>query len=307
MGDYDWIGPLISGVAKGAVDVGTGLAANNQIQGSYSEMLRRLMERMGEYDSLGDAGYQPLVAQQLGPSALENIQEDPAGRQSQLEAMAALQELAQNGGLSLADLQALNQIEGRLNQQDTARRKGLANEFAARGQLGAGAQLAMAMRGQQDAAQNANQRAESVAAQAQQRALNAILQRGQLGRQMSGDKYGRDRDAALARDAIEARNAASRMDTARGNNAIAGQRFSDNLARLQGKTGLTNSLNQTTFGSGVQNARTTGAMGSYANNLIDSGKSTWDAWNKDAPDYSHSSGHTSGSGSHDEEDDYAGH
>ncbi len=49
--DYSWIGPLISGVAKGAVDIGTGLAANQQMQGTYEEMLRNLRERLGDEEA----------------------------------------------------------------------------------------------------------------------------------------------------------------------------------------------------------------------------------------------------------------
>lgn len=285
MGDYDWLAPLISGVAKGAVDVGTGLAANDQMQGTYAEMLRRLAEREADYDALGTAGYKPVTAEQVGPSALEGIQGDPAARQAQLEAMAALDELAKNGGLSLADLKALNDMQRGLNQNDASRRKGLANEFAARGQLGSGAQLAMAMQGQQDAAQNANQQSESVAAQAQRRALEAILQRGSMGRSMGNDDYARKADAARARDAIEARNAAARMQAQGANNAIAGQNFTDQLAKARGKTDLTNASNQAVFGKGAQQARTTGAMGGYTNKLIDTGATAFDAWNKDSPDY----------------------
>lgn len=304
MGDYDWLAPLISGVAKGAVDVGTGLAANNQIQGSYDEMLRALRERMGDYDALGNAGYQNVTPSLLGPSALEGIPEDVASRQAQQEAIAMLSELAASGGLSLGDLKAINDIQRTLNQNDTSRRKGLANEFSARGQLGSGAQLAMAMQGQQDAAQNANQRSESVNAQAQQRAMQALLEKGRMARGMASDDYGRKSDAARARDAIEARNAAARMQSQNANNAIAGQRFTDQLAKARGKTSLTNSMNDAVFGKGSANKNTTKALGGYTNDLIDTGATAWDSWNKDKPDYSVSSQHAPSGGTHDDEDDY---
>lgn len=301
MSDYSWLAPLISGVAKGAVDVGTGLAANQQTQGSYEEILRNLRERMGDYDNLAGGDYKTVTPELLGPSALEGIQDDPAARQAQQEALAMLSELAANGGLSLADLKALNDIQQNLNRNDTARRKGLANEFSARGQLGAGAQLGMAMQGQQDAAQNANQRAESVAAQAQARAMQAIAEKGRMARGMASDDYGRKSAAAQARDAIEARNAAARMQSQNANNAIAGQRFTDDLAKARGKTSLTNSMNDAVFGAGQANKNTTKAMGGYANDLIDTGASAWDSWNSGSPDYgstSHSTGHDDEDGEH---------
>jgi hypothetical protein len=273
--DYSWIAPLIGAVGKGVNSFITADKANGQMQAAYDEMLRNLQERFGDYDALGKAGYKDLAAQQLGPSALEGVQVDPVGRQAQQEAMAALAELAQGGGLNLGDMAALNQIQGNLNRNDMARRKGLANEFAARGQLGSGAQLAMSLQGQQDAAMNANQRAESVAAQAQARAMQALLQKGQMARGMSSDDYMRKRDAALARDAIEARNAAARTDAGKYNNSLKGQAFEDELSKARGKTQLTGDMNKAVFGRGSQSANTTLGQGSTVNSLIDSGTAAW--------------------------------
>lgn len=280
--DYSWIGPLVGAVGKGVNSFATADKANNQMQEAYAEMLRNLQARFGDYDALGKAGYSDLAPQQLGPSALEGIQNDPAARQAQQEALAALAELAQSGGLNLGDMAALNQVQGNLNRNDTARRKGLANEFAARGQLGSGAQLAMGLQGQQDAAMNANQRAESVAAQAQARAMQALLQKGQTARGMSNDDYQRKRDAALARDAIEARNAAARTDAGKYNNSLRGQAFEDDLAKARGKTQLTGDMNAAVFGRGKQSANTTLGMGSATNGLIDSGTTAWNKFQQDS-------------------------
>lgn len=271
MGDYDWIGPLVGGVAKGVNSYATADKANSDVQRAYQQMMDNLQARFAEYDQLPAAGYKDVQAQQVGPSALGGIQLDPAGHIAEQEAMAKLSELAANGGLSLADMQALNQIQGNLSQNNTARRKGLANEFSARGQLGSGAQLAMALNSQQNAAQNANQAGESAAAQAQARALDAILRKAGLGRQMESDEYGRKSDAAKAADLIEARNAAARTQAANTNNSIAGQRYDDAFNRVKAKSGLSSQQNDILFGRGTQQARTDAAMGSTTNNLIDSG------------------------------------
>lgn len=239
------------------------------MQAAYDQMMANLRERFGDYDALGSAGYKDVAAQQLGPSSFDSIQQDPRARQDQQESIAALEDLAANGGLSLADMAALNEVQRNLNRNDTARRQGLANEFAARGQLGSGAQLAMSLANQQNAADSANQRGESVAAQAQARALQAILQKGQMSRAMTNDDYARARDAALARDAIEARNAAARTDASKYNNSLRGQAFEDQLAKARGKTALTHDLNQVVFGKGGQTARTTAAKGDYLNKGID--------------------------------------
>lgn len=275
MGDYDWIGPVVGAVGKGVNSYLSADKANGQMQEAYRQMLANLAARMGDYDALGKAGYQDVAAQTLGPSALEGAQVDPAGQQAQQEAIAALQEMIANGGLTLGDMQALNEQEGVLNRNNVARRKGLANEFAARGQLGSGAQLAMGLDAQQNAAQNANQRAEGVAAQAQARAMQALLEKGRMGRGMTNDKYARDAEAARARDAIEARNAAARMDAGKYNNSLRGQGFEDELAKARGKTQLTGDMNSAVFGQGRQSANTTLGQASATNSIIDSGSSAF--------------------------------
>lgn len=270
MGDYDWIGPVASGIGKGINSYMSADQADAQMQEAYRQMLANLQARMGDYDALGRAGYQPITAQQTGPSALENIPQDAQARMAQQEAMAKLSELAANGGLSLADMQALNEIQGNLNRNTSARRAGLANEFAARGQLGSGAQLAMDLNNQSNAAMTANQAGESAAAQAQARALEAILQKGSMGRAMGNDEYQRQLNAARAKDLIEARNAAARTDASKYNNSIAGQAYEDELAKARGKTSLTNSMNSAVFGRGSQSANTTLGKASATNSLFDS-------------------------------------
>lgn len=273
MADYSWIGPLIAEGGKFINSNNTNSRANDEMQEAYRQMLANLQERFGDYDKLGKAGYADITAQQLGPSALESIPEDLQARAQQQEAIAALQQLQDNGGLSLADMAALNQIQSNLNRNVLARRKGLANDFAARGQLGSGAQLAMDLAGQQQAAESANQRGESVAAQAQARALQAILQKGQMARGMGQDDYARRADAARARDMIEARNAAARTDASKYNNTLRGQAFEDELAKARGKTQLTGDVNRAVFGRGGQSARTIAAQGSNTNALLDAGGS----------------------------------
>lgn len=275
MGDYDWVAPVAGAIGKGVNSYMAADKANAETQRAYDEMLANWRARMGDYDALGKAGYQQLAPQQLGPSALDQIQNDPAALAAQNEALAKLSELAANGGLSLADMKALNDIQANLNRNTQARSKGLANEFAARGQLGSGAQLGMQLQGNSDAAMNANRAGESAAAQAQARAFDAILAKGNMGRQMSNDDYQRKLNAARARDSIEAHNAAARTDAGKYNNSIAGQGFEDELAKARGKTSLTNSMNEAVFGKGSANKNTTLGKASAVNGNIDSATSAF--------------------------------
>lgn len=240
-------------------------------QAAYDEMLRNLRERFADYDALGTAGYEQYVPATIGRSALSGIQEDPGLRQAQQETLAALKDIIDSGGLTLSDMKALNDVQRNLNQNNTARRKGLTNEFAARGQLGAGAQMAMALQGQQDDAENANQRGEATAAQAQDRALGATMKRGAFAGEMSAEDYKRQKAEADAADFIERWNASTRNDGAKYRNSIKGQAFGDGLAKARGKTSLTDSTNSAVFGKGRDAAGSVETQGKLRNNFIQSG------------------------------------
>ncbi len=281
MADFSWIGPLVSAVGQGINSAGANNSATDDYLAAYEQMLANLQARFGDYDKLGKAGYQDIEAQQVGPSALEGIQLDPRAQLEQEAALAALSDLSDRGGLSLGDMKALNDIQGNLNRNTLARRKGLANDFAARGQLGSGAQLAMDMQAQSDAAMNANQRGESIAAQAQDRAMQAILEKGRMARSMGDDSWRRQAMAAQARDAIEARNAAARTDAGKYNNTIRGQAFEDELSKARGKTSLTNSINEAVFGQGQTKANRTLANANLTNAAIGAGGDAFASWASD--------------------------
>lgn len=297
--DYSWIGPLVSAVGSGINSYATSEQASKISQAAYDEMLRNLRERFGDYDKLGTAGYEQYIPAQLGRSALSGVQDDPALRQAQQETLAALQDVISSGGLTLADLKGLSDVERRLNQQNMARRKGIENSFAARGQLGAGAQLASELDSAQDAAELANQRGEATAAQASDRRMQALMRRGELARGMSGDDYRRQSEAARADDFISQWNASARNDGAKYRNTVRGQGFEDELAKARGKTSLTNSMNEAVFSKGQDKAKTQRLQGAYRNDLLKAGGSAFGSGTSG----SSSSGSSGSSGSTDTSND----
>lgn len=269
MADVPW-----GEIAKYGVGMLGSQQANSVTQNAYKQILENLKARFGDYESIPPAVYRDVVAQVLGPSALSGIEADPGARQDQQESIAALDNIAKSGGLTLADMKVLNDVERSLNQQNASRQKGIANQFAARGQLGAGAQLGMQLDSAQNAAENANQRGESVAAQAQERAMKAILEKGSLSRNMSNDDYSRKARAAEAEDSIRKYNASMSTDAQKYNNGIRGQAFDDEMKRLGGKHGVTRETNAALLGSGQQNANTIAGQTSATKGLINSISST---------------------------------
>lgn len=280
MADVDW-GQLVGAGLSALNSYGTSEEASKISQAAYDEMLRNLRERFGDYDKLGDAGYEQLIPALLGPSAVSGIQDDPALRQAQQESLAELKSIIDSGGLTLSDLKGLNDVERVQNQNVTARRKGLANEYAARGQLGAGAQLAMDLDAQQNAAENAARAGESAAAQAQDRRTGAILKRGAMAGDMSAEEYKRKREAAEAEDFINRWNASTRNDAVKYGNTVKGQAFGDNLAKARGKTDLTRSMNDAVFGKGRDRAGAVETQGKYRNDMIKAGSNAASQFGQD--------------------------
>lgn len=197
--------------------------------GKEAEAREIMNEAASMYDRLKLPELERAVAQTVGPTAFERITVDPAYKTAQIDALNRLAQISDEGGLTLSDKAAMNQILGDLAQRDAASRAATREEMQARGTLGAGAELASRLTGQQQTAQLASQRGMDIAGQAQQRALDAIMQRGALAGDIRGQEFGEQSSLAQARDAIARYNAAA-SERAQGYNlGLAQQQFQNKL------------------------------------------------------------------------------
>lgn len=258
----------LTGAANYANTVGTNNTANAQIQAAYAAILQNENNRLGDYTNLSPADYKNLTPVQQGSTGLAAIPQDVQAQRDQEAALAQERQIADSGGLTLADRVAQNQVQQTQNLNNSARQNQLQNAFAAKGQLGSGAQLSAELANTQNAASNANQAGETAAASAQARAMQAIATEGTMGRTMQQDQYSRDAAAATAQDQINARNTAALNDASKYNNTLAGQTYEDQLKKFTGEQGVTNSLNSALLGSGTQSAKNTTANGQATGGLI---------------------------------------
>ena len=275
MADIDWSSLISAGMklADAGITYANATAAQKQALDALAMAQKNIGATSAMYDAVGVPSYKGIdpASTQVGDTELKGIQSDPQGRLAEQQAITELQKLADNGGLSLSDMKALNDIQGNLNRNNMARQNATANQFAARGQLGSGAQLAMALRGNQDAAMSANDRGESIAAQAQQRALQAITSKATMGRQMSEDDYNKKAKAAEAADMIKQRNMANSIGAQRYNNELQGQGFDDRFNIAKAKGGLLGAANQNALQTGAQNMAGTTANGQLASSVLQTG------------------------------------
>lgn len=142
-----------------------------------------------------------------GRTNLEGIQIDPRLADAQMQALTSLQDVADSGGLTLADEAALNRIQSQSAQADKGRREAIQQNMRAAGMGGSGMDLLAQLQSSQAATDLASQQGLDVAGMAQQRALDAMMQGGALAGDIRGQQFGEQATIRSAQDEIDAFNA----------------------------------------------------------------------------------------------------
>jgi hypothetical protein len=221
--------PLIAGAI--AAPILGGLLGNEMARGDDRraieaqqkalEELRRLSlpeyERindvaLGGYEYTGDFTPQELSAVNLGPSAMEGIALDPAMREAQMRALSELQEISAGGGMNASDRARLAEMQTAVGRQERGSRDAIMQNMRERGIAGSGLELAANLSNQQAAAERASQESLNIEAMAQERAMQALMQSGQLAGSIRGQEFGEQSAKAQAKDAIAKFNAANMQD-----------------------------------------------------------------------------------------------
>lgn len=188
------------------------------------------------------------------PSAMNEISLDPALKQAQYDALNSLQEIGNEGGLTAMDKAKLAQIQTEENTAARGQRQAILQNAQERGVGGSGLEMLSQMQNQQDSATRASQRGLDVAALAQERALQALQQAGQLGGQMQAQDFSQKADVARQNDAINQFNAQNKTQVGMANTNTTNDAKKYNHVNTQDiankNVDLTNS--QTTYNKGLQ-------------------------------------------------------
>lgn len=147
------------------------------------------------------------TAVKLGPSEMQGIAMDPALRQAQMSALSKLQGIGEAGGRDAQFLSDAARVENDVNTNLQGQQGAIQQNMAARGMSGGGSELVARNMAAQQAANRHGQSALDLNAQAQQRALQSIMQAGQLGGQIQGQDFNQAAQKAQAADAINRFNA----------------------------------------------------------------------------------------------------
>lgn len=218
-----------------------------------------------------------------GQSEMQNIQIDPNVKNAQMNALQGLTDIYSQGGMSAIDRARLAEIQSAQQSVDRGQREAILQSQAMRGMGASGNTLAALLQGQQGSANAANMQALDVNAQAQQRALEAMMNAGQFGTQLNTQQFGQQAQQAQAQDAIsrfnmENQNAARERNLGVRQGLIATNTGARNAAR-QGNTDLRNQAmgqnvdlrNQANYYNRVTRPTTVFGMQSGNNQLIGQG------------------------------------
>lgn len=145
-----------------------------------------------------------------GPSKMEEISEDPALKDAQMNALQILSKRGK-GGFNPEDRAALNEVRNKIATDTEAKRQQILQNFQARGQAGGGAELIAALQGAQSGANEESLQGDRLAAMSSKNALEAISQAGTLGGQIRGQEFGQEAEKAKAQDVINQFNVANQV------------------------------------------------------------------------------------------------
>ena len=228
-------GAVIGGVGAVGSLVG-GLISSNAQKKAQEEAIRYQKEQMqlavAELERVGvpTVEAQKIVlqnpelvglqtAEQLGPSELQQVKANQAMASRQKQALEAL---AQRGeaGFTPEEKAQRNDMLRQVAAQNQAQQSQILQNMAERGMGGSGNELVARLQASQAGANTANQQGENLAAQASQRALEAIGQSGNLAGQLRSQEFGEQSQAANAADAISKFNLQNRQNISQQNAAL---------------------------------------------------------------------------------------
>lgn len=169
--------------------------------------LSQLQVQLQQYVNAGKLTPQQAESQLLSSNAFNAIATDPSYVGAQKQALQQLQQIGTQGGLTAVDRAQLNDITNQQNQQNQSQNAATMQQAQQRGIGGSSLNVVNQLANEQGNADRAANQGLGVAAQAQQRALQAMQAAGTQGGQLEAQQYGEQANKAQSQNAINQFNA----------------------------------------------------------------------------------------------------
>lgn len=170
---------------------------------------------------------------QANPSEFETIVTSAETKAAQNRALSELSQIGYEGGLRLQDKAALQDAMLESQTKERANRLAIADDMAKRGMGGSGFEVAAQLSAQQGGADRNARNSLGIAAQAQERALQSIMQAGDLASKYRTQDFNEQSAKASAADKINLFNTQNLQDVRQRNIAAQNRANEMNLANKQ--------------------------------------------------------------------------
>lgn len=221
--------------------IGAGLNVAGSLIGEWwasaDEEQRAELEKQAAalYGDISAPTLEKVLAEQMGPSAMEDVQVDAGARQARRDALSRLMEEGLSGGDSAESRLALEESRRATAQQERAQRGALMQNARARGVAGSGLEMAAQLQSQQGGADRNAMAGMQAAADARRRALASLAQGGDMAAGLEADDFGQKSAKAQAADRIAQFNAANRQQANLYNAGLAQQDFQNRMSVADAK------------------------------------------------------------------------
>lgn len=221
---------------------------------------------------------------------LKQYVEDPQLRSAEMAALQQLQDVASQGGMTATDRARLAEIQSEQRQTERGAREAVMQNARQRGMTGSGNELMASLQAGQSAADRASRAGVDVEAQAEQRALDAMMRSGELGGNIRGQDWQQAQAKAQAQDAINQFNTQTQQGVMQRNIAQKNAANQYNLTNQQNianqNVGLQNQeqmynleAGQRAYDNAMKKANAgVGATNAYANSLQGEGNRQSQLW-----------------------------
>lgn len=196
-----------------------------------------------------------------------NISTDPRLQEAQNRSLDSLDEIIQGGGMNAMDRANIARDQADAAQQDKGRRDAILQNQQARGMGGSGNSLLAQLQSSQAATDRNSQTGLDVAGMAQQRAMDAIRNSGEMAGSMRSQSFNEQAAKAQGQTSIDQFNEANRINTETGNRDTrqavnnSGTAARNTSATYNAGIGQQNFNNQVAKTSGATGANTQVAQG----------------------------------------------
>jgi hypothetical protein len=230
------LGGLLQGnAAKKAAARAEAMAreAAGQFNDLYVPTAEEMQIQIQKLIQAGEITPEDAQAVLVAKSNYDDVNTNNAGNDAQLAALQELSGIVGAKGMTATDRAKVADIQEQMGTANRGAQEAILQNASERGISGSGLELAARLKAEQGAASDASRAGLQTAADAEKRALEAIISQGNLGGQINEQDFAKQAKIAEAKDLISKFNATNQQNVGLTNTEARNSAQSANLAEKQ--------------------------------------------------------------------------